>query len=586
MLLNIAPSNEGRVKAAVTAAKIEAAAGYTACYRVISGTIEYEVWELARPSYPLHIIKTRNGSDIYYITFGEITENTISVYSAEILKNGNPNDTRTEKAERYLKKYSQLACALHGLVTGGILAEAEELEAVKVDGFYLEQYKPAPGLYRWRIRTEQGEYITRGQETKADCIRAAIEKAEDYINHPERYPKARENAPTVSELVLKAFKGLQEEPKEAPQEAPQTTEAAPALYKYGMKYRGFSIGAQPAGVVEREDDHTGKYYDIISYNRALSAEELRNYELTPLEAPQSAETVTATETTTEAQEAPQSATEAPRKRRTAYKVECRSPRGSWTAYSEEQPTHEAAEAIKAEAEERHTMTADGAPVFYRVVQIDKGPAEPQEAPTANGSHAGKEETTGAENAPQRATESATETPATLPADSNAQKAPERAESAEAVQSTTAPQTEPPRATDAATTGDRGQTTTAERSERRKRYLRRMIDELARKRRKARREAKETTGRTTAETTAGQTDSRTGSGAPAGADSRTDSPGATRGQSAETGRKACQSAPGRTEPQQAAQVPTGATKSPPRGKAAAEYRRKVLLFPQVLWKGTG
>lgn len=50
-------------------------------------------------------------------------------------------------------------------------------------------------------------------------------------------------------------------------------------YRYGMRLRGFSPGAQPKGVIRREDDSAGKYYDIIVYDRPLSAEEISNYEL-------------------------------------------------------------------------------------------------------------------------------------------------------------------------------------------------------------------------------------------------------------------------------------------------------------------
>ena len=41
-----------------------------------------------------------------------------------------------------------------------------------------------------------------------------------------------------------------------------------AWFVYGMRLRGFSIGCQPRrGFVCRENDATGKYYDIIVYNR-------------------------------------------------------------------------------------------------------------------------------------------------------------------------------------------------------------------------------------------------------------------------------------------------------------------------------
>ena len=55
-------------------------------------------------------------------------------------------------------------------------------------------------------------------------------------------------------------------------------------YKYGMRLRGFSPGCQPKeGLIRREDDPTGKYYDILIYNRELTGEELKAYELDALE---------------------------------------------------------------------------------------------------------------------------------------------------------------------------------------------------------------------------------------------------------------------------------------------------------------
>ena len=51
-------------------------------------------------------------------------------------------------------------------------------------------------------------------------------------------------------------------------------------YKYGMRLRGYSIGCQPTkGFVDRKDDPSGKYYDILVYKRKLSDQELNDYEL-------------------------------------------------------------------------------------------------------------------------------------------------------------------------------------------------------------------------------------------------------------------------------------------------------------------
>lgn len=54
-------------------------------------------------------------------------------------------------------------------------------------------------------------------------------------------------------------------------------------YKYGMRLRGFSPMCQPKGVIRREDDPTGKYYDVIIYDRQLSEREISNYDLDSLD---------------------------------------------------------------------------------------------------------------------------------------------------------------------------------------------------------------------------------------------------------------------------------------------------------------
>lgn len=49
---------------------------------------------------------------------------------------------------------------------------------------------------------------------------------------------------------------------------------------YGMRLRGFSPGCQPMnGLVERQDDATGRYHDLLVYDRELTEKELRDYEL-------------------------------------------------------------------------------------------------------------------------------------------------------------------------------------------------------------------------------------------------------------------------------------------------------------------
>ena len=52
------------------------------------------------------------------------------------------------------------------------------------------------------------------------------------------------------------------------------------VYKYGMREMGASPGAQPAdGLIEVNDDPLQEYYSILLYNRPLSPEEVKDYEL-------------------------------------------------------------------------------------------------------------------------------------------------------------------------------------------------------------------------------------------------------------------------------------------------------------------
>lgn len=53
--------------------------------------------------------------------------------------------------------------------------------------------------------------------------------------------------------------------------------------KYGMRLRGFAPMCQPKeGFIRREDDPSGRYYDILVYDRELTEKEIRNYELTSI----------------------------------------------------------------------------------------------------------------------------------------------------------------------------------------------------------------------------------------------------------------------------------------------------------------
>lgn len=53
-----------------------------------------------------------------------------------------------------------------------------------------------------------------------------------------------------------------------------------AKYMYGMKLRGYSIACQPMkGLIGVKEDATGRYYDILTYDRQLDPREMRLYDL-------------------------------------------------------------------------------------------------------------------------------------------------------------------------------------------------------------------------------------------------------------------------------------------------------------------
>lgn len=56
-------------------------------------------------------------------------------------------------------------------------------------------------------------------------------------------------------------------------------------YTYGMRLRGFAPGCQPLdGLIESNEDPSGKYHSILTYNRELTPEELTEYELDDISA--------------------------------------------------------------------------------------------------------------------------------------------------------------------------------------------------------------------------------------------------------------------------------------------------------------
>ena len=55
---------------------------------------------------------------------------------------------------------------------------------------------------------------------------------------------------------------------------------ATLVYKYGMRLRGYSIGAQPAkGLIDHDDDPMQEYWSLLWYDRPLTDQEMKHYDI-------------------------------------------------------------------------------------------------------------------------------------------------------------------------------------------------------------------------------------------------------------------------------------------------------------------
>lgn len=54
-------------------------------------------------------------------------------------------------------------------------------------------------------------------------------------------------------------------------------------YVYGMRLRPAGPGCQPKGMLNYADDPNGKYWSILTYDRPLTDDECRNYDLDRIE---------------------------------------------------------------------------------------------------------------------------------------------------------------------------------------------------------------------------------------------------------------------------------------------------------------
>lgn len=178
----------------------------------------------------------------------------------DIIPEGTPASTPTAKSEpkrnRIPRKFTRLYITMLNDTTAG------------QDGTRATVY-----------RNEYGELIEETENGERYRANLALLRTADLV----RIDKIETEEPTPDTTPAESIpeESPAKEPAAAPEESP--AEDSPTLYKYGMRSRGYSIAAQPAGVVAREDDPTGIYYDVIIYERELTPAELDHYSLDPLQ---------------------------------------------------------------------------------------------------------------------------------------------------------------------------------------------------------------------------------------------------------------------------------------------------------------
>lgn len=128
------------------------------------------------------------------------------------------------------------------------------------------------------------EYESNRDRRKKAGVIMAIDREKQYRRqnafNAERYDRFNVNLPKgMKSQIIMASGVCGMKTSEFIRQAIQN-EISRLRFRYGMRLRGFSPGCQPKdGFIDRQDDDTGKYYDILIYNRPLTEKEVADYEL-------------------------------------------------------------------------------------------------------------------------------------------------------------------------------------------------------------------------------------------------------------------------------------------------------------------
>lgn len=122
--VRISPKNAAAVKQLATIEPAPNLHGYTRAITATAAGHQYKIETLngPRPLYVLTAYEAPASLNYIIVVFQDYTAESIAIRDAQIFRNGSNYTARKESAPRYLKKYSQLAALVHGLITNGATA--------------------------------------------------------------------------------------------------------------------------------------------------------------------------------------------------------------------------------------------------------------------------------------------------------------------------------------------------------------------------------------------------------------------------------------------------------------------------------
>ena len=362
MIFNIAPANAERAPKCFTAERNPHNYGYkkSAILTPKNKRLFY--------TYQIDIIDTscivctvrhqESGTLVAVVKLSGYTAESIEVEKGDLYRNCSNYPYRTEYNNRYLKKYDQIACIVHGAITAGLLFDEEQPETA-----------PEP--------IQAGETTPAPVESQDEPKNAPTSPAT--VSGGEETPTEQAKPEDVQTLLqlFRAFYNELYEKEEAPD--PATRAAADAI---GREYcRQFDEYSQSrpailAAFTEARQDFITSDREAAAFMLALEA--LKEAQNGPKEGKTTEPTPTE-ERPENRQENPTTEAPTPVDTPPAYIVQCRSPRRPWTDYSSPATLAEC-ETIKGRAEARRTCDVNGDLLTYRIIPTDGAPTAVEERP--------------------------------------------------------------------------------------------------------------------------------------------------------------------------------------------------------------